>query len=127
MVHQAKASHIGTCFNVADILAVLYAGVLHYRKDDMQWNERDRFTLSNGHGVAILYAVLAECGFFPKVWLDDYARDGSLLMAHASHHVLGVERAMLDLELRCDIDIVQSIQKSIEWFSGNDSFGSGVK
>jgi len=91
MVHRANASHIGTCLSMADILAVLYTRVLRYRADEPQWPDRDRFILSKGHGAAILYAVLAECGFFPKEWLDDYARDGSPLLGHVSHHVPGVE------------------------------------
>jgi len=91
MVHRANASHIGTCLSMADILAVLYTRVLRYRADEPQWPDRDRFILSKGHGAAILYAVLAECGFFPKAWLDDYARDGSPLLGHVSHHVPGVE------------------------------------
>lgn len=91
MVHRANASHIGTCLSMADLLAVLYARILRYRADEPQWPDRDRFILSKGHGAAILYAVLAECGFFPLAWLDDYARDGSPLLGHVSHHVPGVE------------------------------------
>lgn len=91
MVHRANASHIGTCLSMADILAVLYTRILRYRADDPHWLDRDRFILSKGHGAAILYAVLAECGFFPVAWLDDYARDGSPLLGHVSHHVPGVE------------------------------------
>jgi len=91
MVHQASASHIGTCLSMADLLSVLYTGVLDYCVDEPEWSGRDRFILSKGHGTAILYAVLAECGFFPTSWLDDYAQNGSLLLGHASHHVPGVE------------------------------------
>ncbi len=50
MVHSANASHVGTCLSMADLLAVLYAGVLrvdHLRPD---WTDRDRFILSKGHG-----------------------------------------------------------------------------
>lgn len=91
MVHRVNASHIGTCLSMADLLAVLYGHEL--RVDPMQpaRPERDRFILSKGHGAAILYAVLAERGFFPTEWLDEYAKDGSLLLGHASHHVPGVE------------------------------------
>jgi transketolase len=76
---------------MADILAVLYDCVLRHQPDVPHWPDRDRFILSKGHGAAILYATLAECGFFPKAWLDKYAQDGSLLLGHVSHHVPGVE------------------------------------
>lgn len=91
MVHHANASHIGTCLSMADILAVLYGDVLRYRVEDPAWPDRDRFILSKGHGAAALYAILAECGFFPVDWLARYNDDGSSLTGHASHHVPGVE------------------------------------
>ncbi|MGQ9851552.1 MAG: transketolase, partial [Aggregatilineaceae bacterium] len=53
---------------------------------------RDRFVLSKGHGCAALYAVLAECGFFPLEWLDTFYQNGSRLPGHATHtHVPGIE------------------------------------
>lgn len=92
MVHKANASHIGTCLSIADILAVLYKGILRIDPNRPDWPDRDRFILSKGHGCAALYAVLAECGFFPKKWLDTYCQDGAHLAGHITHHgVPGVE------------------------------------
>ena len=91
MVYQANASHIGTCLSMADLLAVLYADVLRVDPTCPEWPDRDRFVLSKGHGAAVAYAVLAECGFLPREWLDDYCRDGSKLTGHISHYVPGVE------------------------------------
>lgn len=91
MVAAVNASHIGTCLSMADLLAVLYAGVLRVDPADPTSPERDRFVLSKGHGAAILYAVLAERGFFPVAQLADYCRDGSPLTGHANFHVPGVE------------------------------------
>jgi transketolase len=77
---------------MADLLAVLYGKILRVDPGHPNWVERDRFILSKGHGAAILYAVLAECGFFPKKWLDTYYQDGSVLAGHVtSHGVPGVE------------------------------------
>jgi transketolase len=91
MVSAAKASHIGTCLSMGDILAVLYADVLRYDAENPDWPDRDRFILSKGHGAAILYAVLARSGFFEMDLLSGYCADGSILMGHASHKVPGVE------------------------------------
>jgi transketolase len=92
MVHRARASHVGTCLSIADLLAVLYADVLRVDPARPDAPQRDRFLLSKGHGGAALYAVLAERGFFPAAWLDDYCADGSRLAGHATHHgVPGVE------------------------------------
>jgi len=91
MVHRASSSHIGSCLSMADILAVLYAEVLRIDPAQPTKPDRDRFILSKGHAAAAAYAVLAERGFFPVAWLDDYAQDGSPLTGHVSHHVPGVE------------------------------------
>jgi transketolase len=91
MVSKANASHIGTCLSMADILAALYTEHLRIKPKNPKWTDRDRFILSKGHGAAIVYAALAEKGFFPKKWLKDYCQDGSPLTGHISHHVPGVE------------------------------------
>ena len=65
MVHRANASHVGGCFSMADILAVLYGGWLRVRPDDPAWADRDRLVVSKGHAAAAVYAVLSKVGFFP--------------------------------------------------------------
>lgn len=91
MVHQANASHIGSCLSMADILSVLYHRVLKIDPMFPKEQSRDRFFLSKGHGAAIVYAVLAEKGFFPLNLLDDYCKDGSMLTGHINSEVAGVE------------------------------------
>ncbi len=92
MVHKSQASHVGTCLSMADLLAVLYGRVLKVDPARPDWPDRDRFILSKGHGAAACYAVLAECGFFPKAWLETYCEDGSRLPGHMTHNnVPGVE------------------------------------
>ena len=91
MVHKANASHVGSCLSIADLLAVLYGQILNIDPDNPKLPERDRLILSKGHSAAILYATLAECGFFPKEWLEAYCQDGSPLTGHVSHHVPGIE------------------------------------
>lgn len=91
MVHRAKASHVGSCFSIADMLAVLYAEVMSVDANQPDRPDRDRLIVSKGHAAAAVYAVLANKGFFPRAWLDDYAVNGSLLTGHVSHAVPGVE------------------------------------
>lgn len=92
MVHAANASHVGSCFSMADILAVLYGEVLRHRPSEPNWAMRDRLVVSKGHAAAIVYAVLAEIGYFPKSWLDEYCKNGSRLAGHVTHkQVPGVE------------------------------------
>ena len=77
MTHRANASHIGTCLSMADLLSVLYTRVLRLDPARPDWPDRDRLIVSKGHSAAILYAALAERGFFPSGWLVDYCRNGS--------------------------------------------------
>lgn len=91
MVHRSKASHLGSCLSMADLLASLYWRVLRIRPDQPEWEDRDRFILSKGHGAAILYATLAERGFFPPSDLATYCEAGSRLTGHATSGVPGVE------------------------------------
>lgn len=91
MVHRAKASHIGSALSIADILAVLYGGILNFNENDPNDGLRDRFILSKGHACVAVYSVLAEMGFFPFSELETYGKDFSWLMNHISHKVPGVE------------------------------------
>jgi transketolase len=91
MVHQANASHIGSCLSMADLLSVLYCNILKINPQSPGDNDRDRFFLSKGHGAAILYALLAERGFFPIKDLDNYCKDGSMLTGHINSEVPGAE------------------------------------
>lgn len=91
MVFKAKASHVGSCFSIADIVAVLYGSVLNLRPSNPNWVERDRFILSKGHSAAAIYAALALKGFISKNELLNYGLSGSLLMTHISHKIDGVE------------------------------------
>ncbi|MFL6198396.1 MAG: E3 binding domain-containing protein [Thermoanaerobaculia bacterium] len=92
MTGRANASHIGSSLSTADLLAVLYARFLRFDPQRPDWPERDRFILSKGHGCAALYAVLAECGYFPVERLDTFYQDGSPLAGHSTHKdVPGVE------------------------------------
>ena len=91
MVHRAKASHVGSCFSIADIVAVLYGSVLNVKPAEPVWIERDRFILSKGHSAAAVYAALALRGFIPEKELEKYGESGSLLMTHISHKINGVE------------------------------------
>jgi len=92
MVHAASASHVGTCLSMADLLAVLYARVLHVDPAAPDDDERDRLFVGKGHGAAGVYAALAERGFFPVEWLARYCADGSPLAGHLTQHgVPGVE------------------------------------
>ncbi len=92
MTSRGGSSHVGSALSMADILAVLYGGVLKFDPTRPKWADRDRFILSKGHAGAAVYATLAETGFFPVEKLATHYQDGSDLSGHVSHKgIPGVE------------------------------------
>ena len=91
MIARAESSHIGSCFSIADILTVLYSSILKVSPKQPRLANRDRFILSKGHACAILYATLAEKGFFPKQWLKKYYLPAGRLAGHVVHSAPGIE------------------------------------
>ena len=92
MTHLSRGSHIGAIFSVAEIMAVLYTGVMNVNPAEPAMPARDRLILSKGHAGAAVYAALAERGFFPVEELKTHYANGSRLSGHVSHKgVPGVE------------------------------------
>lgn len=92
MTHLGQSSHIGSILSMTDIIAVLYGKVIRVDPKNPRWANRDRFILSKGHAGAVVYAALAECGFFPLEKLRTHYQDGSDLSGHVSHKgIPGVE------------------------------------
>ena len=90
MVFEAKASHVAA-LSMADILAVLYSGIINVDPANPHWPDRDIFLLSKGHSCTGLYAALALKGFFPVEELNTFSKNGSRLLSHTNHEVPGVE------------------------------------
>ncbi len=92
MCNLGGSSHVGSALSMADIIAVLYGGILRIDPAKPDWPARDRFILSKGHAGACVYAALAERGFFPVATLNQHYQNGSKLSGHVSHKgVPGVE------------------------------------
>ena len=73
-------------------VALYFGGVLRYDPKNPTWPQRDRFILSKGHAAPLLYAVLAEAGYFPGEQLPTLRKLGSPLEGHPNMRRLpGVE------------------------------------
>ncbi len=93
LAHKTGHGHIPSCFSVADILAVLYGGVLRVDPKRPDWSERDYFILSKGHAASAIFSTLALAGFFPMSQLEDtYGSYGSPFGCHPDRNkVPGIE------------------------------------
>jgi transketolase len=65
MTGKAGSGHPGGSLSAVEIVTALYFGLLRHKPSDPQWTDRDRFILSKGHAAPLLYATLAERGYFP--------------------------------------------------------------
>lgn len=81
LIEIAKSGHYTSVFSAAEIFAVLYYHTMRLNADP-KWPDRDRLILSKGHCAVGVYPILAEKGYFPTAWLDNYARLGSPLGDH---------------------------------------------
>jgi transketolase len=92
MIATAGSGHPGGSLSAADIVTALYFKVMSHDPKNPQWPDRDRFVLSKGHAAPILYAALAECGYFPVEELSTLRKLDSRLQGHTDRTLTpGVE------------------------------------
>jgi transketolase len=89
----AGSGHPTSSLSGVEVAAALYfGGVMRYDPKNPSWPQRDRFILSKGHAAPLLYAVLAEAGYFPREQLNTLRKLGSPLEGHPNMRRLpGVE------------------------------------
>jgi len=78
----AESSHFGGGLSIVDITATLYGGIMKYDPKKPEWEDRDRFILSKGHGVLGYYTALAEIGLISKEELLTFEKSKSFLLGH---------------------------------------------
>ncbi len=83
MLGKAGSGHPGGSLSAVEIVTTLYFRLLRHKPSDPGWPDRDRFILSKGHTAPVLYAVLAECGYFPVEELSTLRQIDSRLQGHA--------------------------------------------
>ena len=74
--------HLGGSMSIADVLAVLYSGVLNVRPENPKWEGRDYLVCSKGHTGPALYSALAAREFFPDEMLLTLNKIGTRLPSH---------------------------------------------
>lgn len=82
MLVEAGSGHTAGPLGMADIFTYLYFYGLRHDPKKPDWPERERLVLSNGHICPVLYATMAEAGYFPKSELATLRKFGSRLQGH---------------------------------------------
>ncbi len=84
----AGSGHSAGPLGMADIFTALYFNVLKHNPKKPQWEGRDRLVLSNGHICPVLYATMANAGYFPKEELLTLRKLGTRLQGHPHRKAL---------------------------------------
>ncbi len=94
MLTEAKSGHSAGSIGLADIFTALYFNVLYHDPKDPEWEDRDRLVLSNGHVCPVMYAAMANAGYFPKEELLTLRKLGTRLQGHPHRGTLpGIENS----------------------------------
>lgn len=90
--YHAASGHPGGSLSAAEIMTMLYFHEMNIDPKDPKKADRDKFILSKGHATPVLYATLAQRGFFPREELAGFRKLGSMLQGHPDmKKVPGVE------------------------------------
>src|SRR5438552_2034722 len=81
-VKPEPAGHPSTAMSAADVIAALHFSRLSWDPSNAGWDDRDRFILSKGHGVPVLYAAYAVAGAIPHDEIYTLRQAGSRLQGH---------------------------------------------
>ena len=82
MIKNAGEGHIPSAYSIIDIISALYSSVLKFDSSNPEWEDRDYFVLSKGHGAAALYAVLEEYGFISEEDIKAKGTEWGILGGH---------------------------------------------
>lgn len=92
-IQKANSGHPGLPLGVAPMAYEIWAHYLHVNPADPNWENRDRFILSGGHGSMLLYSLLHLFGFgLTKEDVMQFRQLGSLTPGHPEYgHTVGIE------------------------------------
>lgn len=92
-VQKANSGHPGLPLGAAPIAYSLWANNMNHNPKNPNWENRDRFILSAGHGSSLLYSLLHMFGYGLSLEdLKSFRQFGSLTPGHPEYkHTAGVE------------------------------------
>jgi transketolase len=91
MIGVGKAGHLGGSCSLAEIVAALYFGKMHFDPKALHDPNRDRFLVSKGHSVLVQYAALVELGVIPREEMGKLKTLGGKLQGHPDMMTPGME------------------------------------
>ncbi|MAT16714.1 MAG: transketolase [Planctomyces sp.] len=116
MTTAANSGHPSSSLSAVEVVTALYfGGFMNYDAKKPDWPERDRFVLSKGHAVPVLYAAMAEAGYFGVELLKTLRRLGSVLEGHPNLKRLpGIEASTGSLGQGLSIGLGQALAARVD-------------
>lgn len=118
-VAEAGSGHPGGSLSAADIMTALYFAEMNIDPANPRMEGRDKFVLSKGHAAPVLYATLAERGFFPREDVLTLRKLGSKFQGHPSRDkVAGVEMSTGSLGQGISVSVGMALANRLDESEG---------
>ncbi len=136
MLIEAGSGHTAGPLDMTDVFTYLYFHRLNHRPKEMDWKDRDRVILSNGHICPVLYATMAHAGYFPVSELKTLRKFKSRLQGHPHREWLrGLETSSgplgsglsqaVGMAIAERMNVGRSSSKQIYCFTGDGELNCG--
>jgi transketolase len=92
MVTKVNQGHIASSFSQCEIvISLFYGSILRYKKNNANYENRDRIIVSKGHSAMGIYPILADIGYFNKNELKKYGTPKGLLRIYGDKSIPGID------------------------------------
>jgi len=111
MTTEAGSGHPSSSLSAVEVVnALWFGGFMKYDPQNPTWEARDRFILSKGHAVPVLYAAMAEAGYFSTDDVMSLRKLGSPFEGHPNMKRLpGIEASTGSLGQGLSLGIGQAL------------------
>ncbi len=111
MTTEAGSGHPSSSLSAVEVVnALWFGGFMKYDPENPTWEARDRFILSKGHAVPVLYAAMAEAGYFSTDDVMTLRKLGSPFEGHPNMKRLpGIEASTGSLGQGLSLGIGQAL------------------
>jgi len=118
---KAASGHPTSSLSGVEVAVALYfGGFMRYDPKNPHWPQRDRFILSKGHAAPLLYACLADAGYFSKDMLLTLREIGSPLEGHPNmRRLAGVEASTGSLGQGLSLGLGHALATKLDGFDSH--------